>query len=370
MQGRLVLEDGTVYHGKAFGRPGTATGEVVFNTGITGYQEVMTDPAYCGQILTMTYPLMGNTGICQGDSQAARPYLRGLVVHQLCASPSHTRMVGRLDHYLYGHGILALEGVDTRALTHRLRQHGAMAGVMTSEDTPVEELLQKLAGQPAPDLVGEVATRRPWRVFGDGPHLVVVDLGVKRDLIQYGIRHNFTITVVPPSTAAEDVLDMRPDGVLFSSGPGDPAWAGAAVATARGLIGKTPLFGICLGHQVLALALGGRTVRLKSGHRGGSHPVLNLGTRQVEMTAQNHGFVVDREALAGLNLEVTHTHLRDGSVEGLAHCRLPVQTLQYHPDLGGAVADPVVVGFFTRLGGKFPVQNAPSLGAALVCQGV
>lgn len=369
MQGRLVLEDGTVYHGRAFGRPGTATGEVVFNTGITGYQEVVTDPAYCGQILTMTYPLMGNTGMCEGDSQATRPYLRGLVVHQLCASPSHTRMVGRLDHYLYGHGILALEGVDTRALTRQLRQHITMTGIMTSEETPVEELLRALAGQPAPDLVGEVATRRPWRVFGDGPHLVVVDLGVKRDLIQYGIKHDFTVTVVPPSTAAQDILEMRPDGVLFSSGPGDPARARAAITTARELLGKTQLFGICLGHQVLALALGGRTVRLAGGHRGGSHPVLNLSTRQVEMTVQNHGFAVDRDSLVGLGLEVTHTHLRDGSVEGMSHCRLPVQSLQYHPEVGGSATDPVLAGFLTRLGGRLPVQDTPPLGTALVCQG-
>ncbi|MEW6522672.1 MAG: glutamine-hydrolyzing carbamoyl-phosphate synthase small subunit [Bacillota bacterium] len=371
MRGRLVLEDGTVYEGRAFGRPGTAFGEVVFNTGMTGYQEVLTDPSYCGQIVTMTYPLIGNTGICEGDSQSHRPFVRGLVVHQLCATPSHTRMIGRLDDYLYGHGILALEGVDTRALTRKLRVHGTMNGAITSGDAPGEELVRQLSCQGPSDLVAEVATGRPWRVFGDGPHLVVVDLGVKLNLIRYFSRHNCTVTVVPPTTPAEDILDMDPAGVLFSNGPGDPADAHAAIGTARELLGKTRLFGICLGHQVLALAMGARTFKLKYGHRGGNHPVRDLRTNHVQMTAQNHGYAVVRESLAGLGVDITHTHLHDATVEGLSHRRLPVNTLQYHPEVGPGPNDSehLLAAFLTSLGGQAPAQKAPEFPAALAYQG-
>jgi carbamoyl-phosphate synthase small subunit len=371
MQGRLVLEDGSVFEGRAFGRPGTAFGEVVFNTGMTGYQEVLTDPSYAGQIVTMTYPLIGNTGICRGESQSHRPCVRGLVVHELCSAPSHSRMVGRLDDYLFGHGILALEGVDTRALTRKLRDQGTLGGVITTAPTPVEELVSAVRAQPAADLVAEVATPRAWRVFGGQPHLVIVDLGVKHNIIKYFAACDCTITVVPPTMTADEIVDMRPDGVLLSNGPGDPTVCVPTITTARQLLGRVRLFGICLGHQVLALAMGARTFKLKYGHRGGNHPVRDLRRNTVQMTAQNHGYAVDPDSLAGLAAVITHQHLHDGTVEGMLHEKLRVRTLQYHPEVGPGPADSehLLAEFAQELGVVAPPSVLPDLRAAINLRG-
>jgi len=350
MEGILALEDGRVFRGRAFGATGERTGEVVFNTSMTGYQEVLTDPSYCGQIVTMTCPEIGNYGTNGVDLESPRPQVRGFVVREVSATPSHWRARQGLPQYLREHRIVGLAGVDTRALTRHIRTSGAMKGILSSEDRDVASLLRKVRAAPgleAQDLVAEVTCREtqswnlpreaPWRgALDTGPldrrrRCVAYDFGIKRNILRLLHEHGFDVTVVPAGLSAADVLSLRPDAVFLSNGPGDPTVPRYATEAVRGLIGRLPVFGICLGLQIAALALGGRTFKLKFGHRGANHPVQDLRTGRVMITSQNHGYAVDPDSLPA-GVEVTHVNLNDGTCEGFAHPGAGLLALQYHPE--------------------------------------
>ncbi|MBI4337183.1 MAG: glutamine-hydrolyzing carbamoyl-phosphate synthase small subunit [Chloroflexi bacterium] len=333
----LVLEDGTVYEGEAFGAQTSAHGEVVFNTSMTGYQEVLTDPSYAGQIVVPTYPLIGNYGVNAQDVESRRIQVAGFVVRQWCDAPSHGLSQATLHEYLASHGVPGISGVDTRAITRRLRSRGVMMGIIATDGAP-EEALARLGSLPRygeTDLVARVTTLAPytWEPAQDpaGLHIVVGDCGLKYNILRSLDRRGCRVTAVPSTYSVEEVLALKPDGIVFSPGPGDPALLEGVVQTARALAEQLPIMGICLGHQVLARAFGARTYKLKFGHRGGNHPVRDLATGRVHITAQNHGYAVDAEALPP-ELEVSHLNLNDGTVEGLRHRSLPIMTIQYHSE--------------------------------------
>ena len=332
----LVLEDGSVFAGQGFGAEAEAHGEVVFTTSMTGYQEALTDPSFAGQILSMTFPLQGNYGVNRFDTESRRVQVRGFVVREACDLPSHWRSEGTLHDYLASAGIPAIEGVDTRALTRRLRSAGVMMGAITREEP--EQALARLREAPryeGSDFVREVSASEPFTWRGRGRrtkyNVVVLDLGVKHNILRILRWLGCRATAVPASTSAEEILSLRPDGVVLSPGPGDPALLDYAVATAQGLLGRTPIFGICLGHQVLARAWGASTFKLKFGHRGANHPVRETATDRVTITAQNHGYAVDPDGLPAA-VEISHVHLNDGTCEGLRHRELPGFTIQYHSE--------------------------------------
>ena len=331
----LVLEDGSVFAGRAFGAEAEAHGEVVFTTSMTGYQEALTDPSYAGQILTMTFPLQGNYGVNEFDTESRRLQVRGFVVREACDLPSHWRSESTLHDYLASAGIPGIEGVDTRALTRRLRSAGVMMGIITGEE-PEHALarLRELPRYEGSDFVQEVSASKPFTWPGRGRtkrHVVVLDLGVKHNILRILRGLACRTTAVPCQTTAEEILSLKPDGVVLSPGPGDPALLDYAATTAGGLLGRVPIFGICLGHQVLARAWGARTFKLKFGHRGANHPVREAATNRVSITAQNHGYAVDPDGLPS-NVEVSHVHLNDGTCEGLRHRELPAFTIQYHSE--------------------------------------
>ncbi len=341
----LVLEDGSVFEGKAFGAEARAHGEVVFNTSMTGYQEALTDPSYAGQILVMTYPLSGNYGINRADVESKRIQVRGFVVREHCDIPSHWQSEMTLHEYLARHGIPGIAGVDTRALTRRLRSVGVMMGTIAAEEEP-QQVLARVRDLPRyddVDFLPEVSTESPYEWRNGGPaqptgasdgsrrHIIVVDLGLKYNILRVLQRLGCRVTAVPCTTSAEDVLSLRPDGVVLSPGPGDPAHLDYVVRTAEGLLDRTPIMGICLGHQVLGRAFGAETFKLKFGHRGANHPVRDLTTGRVHITAQNHGYAVDGDGLRG-GAEVSHVNINDGTVEGLRHRELPVLSIQYHSE--------------------------------------
>ncbi|MBO8141655.1 MAG: glutamine-hydrolyzing carbamoyl-phosphate synthase small subunit [Firmicutes bacterium] len=331
----LVLEDGTAFSGRAAGAPAEVAGEVVFSTSMTGYQEILTDPSYAGQIVVLTYPLIGNYGANSIDQQASRPWALGLVARELSPHPSSWRMEETLQDYLDRHGIPAVEGLDTRALVRRLREKGTMRGVLSTRPRPVEELAEMARAVPdlsRQDLIGRVSTDAPYQLGEGRRHIAVVDLGCKRNILDSLVERDCRVTVLPAKATAAEILDLQPDGVLFSNGPGDPKQAQPAIAAARELIGKVPVFGICLGHQVLALACGADTYKLKYGHRGANHPVKDLESGKVYITSQNHGYAVREESLSGLPLVVTQRNVNDGTVEGLRHTGAPVMSVQYHPE--------------------------------------
>ncbi|HHW45088.1 MAG TPA: glutamine-hydrolyzing carbamoyl-phosphate synthase small subunit [Desulfotomaculum sp.] len=335
MQAVLALEDGTVYTGRAFGARGESWGEVVFNTGMTGYQEILTDPSYCGQIVVMTYPLIGNYGINREDFEAKRSFVRGFVVREECDRPSNWRSSYRLSDFLAREGVVGISGIDTRALTRHLRNRGTMRGVLSTGCGDPALLVEKarhcpqLTGQ---ELVPEVATREIYTLEGGGHRVVLVDFGSKLNIIRHLKERDCTVVVVPPTTTAQEILALDPDGILLSNGPGDPVDVPYAIKTVRELIGTRPMFGICLGHQVMSLALGAKTYKMKFGHRGANHPVKDLATGKVYITSHNHGFSVDEGSLTGLPVEVSHRNLNDGTVEGIRHKYLPLFSVQYHPE--------------------------------------
>ena len=340
-EAHLILEDGSVYTGESFGAPGTAYGEVVFNTSMTGYQEILTDPSYAGQIVVATYPLIGNYGVNSRDVESRRIQVAGYVVREWATLPSHYGNTGTIDQYLTAQGVPGISAVDTRAITRRLRSQGTMMGCLTSDLVP-EEALERLRKVPRYvdlDYVASVSTEELFTWNGDdgssqlaaGHHIVVTDCGLKYNILRQLRARDCSVTVVPAKTTAEALLALEPDGVVFSPGPGDPALLSYAVELVNGLIGQVPIMGICLGHQLLARALGAQTYKLKFGHRGGNHPVQDLATGRVYITAQNHGFAVDAETLPP-GLEVAHVNLNDGTVEGIVHKELPVFGIQFHSE--------------------------------------
>jgi len=355
---QLILEEGTRFRGRAFGAPGPVVGEVCFNTGMCGYQEVLTDPSYAQQIVVMTAPQVGNYGIAPFDDESRAPQVAGFVVRAL-SRPHNWRSVESLDAYLERHGIPGLYDVDTRALTRLLRERGAQRGSLGPGSAPETELHQAALAWPGlehADLAAVVTCKEPYRLLpgpeagpadlrlsayerapdeganGEGLHVVVYDFGVKRNILHRLLARGCRLTVVPAHWPAAAALDLAPDGILLSNGPGDPAAVGYGIEAVRGLLGRVPLFGICLGHQILGLALGGRTYKLKFGHRGVNHPVHDKSTGKVRITTQNHGFALDPESLARLPLDITEVSLNDGTVEGLRHRELPVFSVQYHPE--------------------------------------
>jgi carbamoyl-phosphate synthase small subunit len=334
MRARLILEDGTVLHGESFGAEGESFGEVVFNTGMTGYQEVLTDPSYYGQIVTMTYPLIGNYGVNVDDIESNHPHVRGFVVREWSEVPSNWRSMGTLDGYLKKHNILGIHGIDTRMLTKKIRVRGTMAGVITTLETPVEEYVARLnTDHLLPrDQVARVTTKTIYRAPGEGRRIVAMDFGMKSGVLRSLVARGCDVMVVPATTTAEEVLAWKPHGVMLSNGPGDPADLPEIIETVRQLIGKVPMFGICLGHQLISLACGAKTERLKFGHRGANHPVKDLLNGRCYITSQNHGYVVVPESLEGTGLELTHINQNDGSVEGVRHTKHPVFSVQYHPE--------------------------------------
>ncbi len=354
MIAKLALENGKVFTGVNFGAEGEVSGEVCFNTSLTGYQEIISDPSYAGQLITMTTPMIGNYGVNDDDMESVKPHARGFIVREYFDYHSNFRAETGLGEFLKKHGIVAIQGIDTRMLTKMLRSEGALRGVLSTTDADDASLVAKARALPSmagQDLASEVTCLTPYEwtsvdttqfavsaVQGDGTQprmtfrVVVYDFGVKHNILRRLAGYGCSLTVVPASTSAEDVLAMNPDGIFLSNGPGDPDAVKYAIANLKKLIGRKPMFGICLGHQLLALALGGSTYKLKFGHRGGNHPVKNLATGDIEVTSQNHGFAVDWKSMDESRLTLTHLNLNDATVEGFEHKELPLFCVQYHPE--------------------------------------
>ncbi len=351
MKGKLVLEDGSIFCGEML-TDTCAVGEVVFNTGMTGYQEVLTDPSYCGQIVTMTYPLIGNYGVNNIFDQAKQSYVHGFVISELCERPNNWQMEGDFKSYLLERNIPCIYGVDTRAITRRIRSLGTMKGVIVPADKTESEVSRYLATSLDPEVVKEVTTREIYRIPGSGPHVVVMDFGIKRNILNSLSRIGCDLTVVPAQTSMQEIMALNPAGVFLSNGPGDPKDVPFAIDTVKELIGKKPVFGICLGHQLLALAFGGDTYKLKFGHRGTNQPVKNLLVNRVHITSQNHGYAVNEESLADKDLYITHRAVNDGTVEGMRHRNLPIFSVQYHPEAAPGPDDNTYLfdEFWTLLG--------------------
>ncbi len=352
MQAILALEDGRIFRGKGYGTQGECYGEVVFNTSITGYQEIFTDPSYAGQIVVLTNPEIGNYGTNPDDNEATRPYIEGLAVREFSRVSSNWRSQEVAEEYLERFKIPVIADIDTRALVRHLRDHGVMRGVLSSIESDPEKLVAKACSIPrmeGTDLAKVVSTKQrylwevgershePTEMVGvkDQPprhHVVAYDFGIKHNIMRKLVREGCRVTVVPAETSAEDVLALKPDGVFLSNGPGDPEPCGYAQENIRKLMGQTPVFGICLGHQLVGLALGGKTYKLKFGHHGGNHPVKQLITGKVEITAHNHNFAVDPDTLPASEVELTHIDLNDSTLEGMRHRNLPLFSVQYHPE--------------------------------------
>ncbi len=354
MKTKLALENGVVFTGESFGTEGETTGEVVFNTSLTGYQEILTDPSYCGQIVTMTYPLIGNYGVNPDDLEGVKPHVSGFVVREYFDYYSNFRANESLGSWLQKNNIVAIQGVDTRMLTKLIRDVGAMRAIISTTDLDDASLIKKtlnslqMAGL---DLTKQVTSNKPYswdqtdltsfaldtgvshnESNGKPYNVVVFDYGVKYNILRRLKSYGCNLTVVPSNYSVEETLALNPDGIFLSNGPGDPDAVKYAIQTIKELLGKKPIFGICLGHQLLALALGGKTFKLKFGHRGANHPVKNLLTNEIEITSQNHGFAVDPNSLNTSQIEITHVNLNDGTNEGFRHRELPIFCVQYHPE--------------------------------------
>jgi carbamoyl-phosphate synthase small subunit len=348
----LALEDGSIFEGRSFGFAGEKAGEVVFNTSMTGYQEILTDPSYKGQIVIMTYPLIGNYGVNEEDVESQGPKVEGFIIKENSARFSNWRGAKRLSDYLIQHRMMGVEGMDTRAITKHIRSLGAMKAILSTEDLDPKRLVEKAKASPGligRDLVKEVTCEKPfqWTESNDSqfylnssppsashfrPRVVVIDCGVKYNILRSLRDRNIQVDVLPASSSPELILSYRPDGILLSNGPGDPEGVPYVIEAVRNLIGIKPIFGICLGHQLLGLALGGKTFKLKFGHRGANQPVKDLKTGRVMITSQNHGFCVDPDSLNPDEIDLTQINLNDGTVEGMRHRRLPIFSVQYHPE--------------------------------------
>jgi carbamoyl-phosphate synthase small subunit len=330
---KLVLEDGTVFVGEGFGSDREISGEVVFNTSMTGYQEVISDPSYCGQIVTLTYPLIGNYGINRDDFEAVAPFINGLIVKEYCKYPSNFRSDETIDSFLKAHDIPGLAGIDTRKLTKHIRKSGTLRGYMADESIGNEEILSKLlALPPCQNQVEQTSTTRPYIIPGRGHRIVLVDFGMKHSILRELTKRDCHVTVVPYNYPAENIVRLKPEGIILSNGPGDPKDVPEGIEMIRKVIPSIPLFGICLGHQLLALACGADTEKMKFGHRGGNHPVKDLKTGRVFLTSQNHGYSVNKHSLDHTNLELTQIALNDLTVEGIQHNLYPAFSVQYHPE--------------------------------------
>lgn len=333
MKRLLILEDGSVYEGEGFGSSHYQMGELVFNTGMSGYQEVLSDLSYCGQIVMMTYPMIGNYGINCDDFESLDPAVFGFVVRECCEAPSNFRSDYTLDEFLKQKDIPGISGVDTRAITRKLRNSGTMRAIMADEGADVEAIVAMLrSSELMHDQVARVSTKNAFPIPNRGKRVVLIDFGAKNGIIRELSRRNCDLTVVPYDTSAKEILAMKPDGVMLSNGPGDPKDVPVAIETIRELMGQVVIFGICLGHQLISLASGANTVKLKFGHRGCNHPVMNLANGKVEMTSQNHGYAVEEASLKDTDLVMTHQALNDKSVEGVRHSKYPIFSVQYHPE--------------------------------------
>lgn len=335
MQARLLLEDGTLFTGTSFGADGEKTGEVVFNTGITGYQEVLSDPSYCGQIVTMTYPLIGNYGISRDDFESIAPSIHGFVVRRYEPTPSNWRAQYNLGDLLKEYGIPGISDIDTRMLTRLIRHQGTMRGILTTSSKSVDELKEMMLATSIAELRNQVAQTSTHHVYsspGSKERIVLVDFGAKSGILRELNKRDCDVVIVPHNTTADEIRRLHPDGIQLSNGPGDPKDVPYAVEMIAELLGEYPIFGICLGHQLFALACGADTEKLKFGHRGGNHPVKDLASGRCYITSQNHGYTVNEASIAGTELEVTHINNNDKTIEGLKHKKYPAFSVQYHPE--------------------------------------
>lgn len=362
MKKKLILASGEVFHGTGFGAIADTEGEVVFNTGMTGYQELISDPSYCGQIVCMTYPLIGNYGINRDDYESMEPAIKGLIVKEICDVPSNFRSQLTLEEFFKKKNLSGISGIDTRKLTRIIRNHGVVKGKIADENADEQEIINYLNKMEFPtDQVACVSTKTSYAAPGRGFKVVLVDFGSKHGIIRELSQRHCDITVVSQDTTAEEILLIDPDGVMLSNGPGDPQDVKGATEMINGLLGKVPIFGICLGHQLIGLACGAKTFKLKFGHRGGNHPVLDLEKNKVAITAQNHGYAVDQESLRDTELVETHIALNDRTNEGFRHKKYPCFSVQYHPEASPGPEDAnYLFDEFIELMKEFKGQNLKS----------